>query len=994
MPDEGSPDPIRRGVDTVRQTLIDVGGIIDGVAARVKDIVNETLKAIFEPLGAAIGAGTALVGELVTGLLNNLATVPDVVADGYMKWLELAEKDNGPGTALTRFILDHFSPEVKARIDANIKPPESSVLNVGSPENPAGPDIGRAYANFQSSPGAWKWLLDQFASFAIMLDFSKQIYSSEVSAFAQDVARREPVTPLSPDQLANAAVQTIVPQDWAAHEALRSGVTPELFDILYKITGMPPALEQMLSLLNRGVVDEAAVRLAIAQSHTKTEYTDALIKLRFAVPTPAEITHWLTRDAFIDAFVERYGMDAEYIDSKDKADPLFQKNAVDPDYIKYIWRAHWTLPSPGMAAEMFQRTNDAGEGDSKGLPSGAAIKSVIGQDDLNRLYRAAGYEPFWRDKLLKIAYNPLTRIDSRRMYLAGLIDDDRFYRAQLDIGYDAPTAQLILQWMQAQKAAAQRAQAEKHAAPLMTHMLDLYRRGLMGAPDVVAQADSLGIDKDETTLKLQVADLERTRDLAEKIRQGLHRLFVDGFVTEDEAANRAEAAGFTMAEWVRLRDEWQVEREFRTANDDEKRARELTKAQLIASYKDRLLGLDELTTHLRTMGYHDDEIAVWVALADYDETKRIADLRREAIHQDYVDEIIDVVSARASLAHLQLPGDHVEALLSRWTTEQRRREPHLTVQEVEKLFTNQLIDEGKARDLLHGLRYHDTEVGYLLQLWGFDVGITAERLAIQQQRIANQQQQFAERQQTAAQARAEANAQRVQAASAAAQRRADAATVAAQRREATAQETAARQQARFDKSAADAKARQDAAFAERDKLAQQVNEAKAAAQVATDARQQRTLQASVDRQQRQFDQADKLAQQRNTERINAEQRAQQFKIQAEDRANTRKQAAEARAQIYKVQAETRGEARSLRKEIRSLSAQRAREGRAQAARVAAEQRVAERQAALAQATATAQQQIATLRGTEGLPIQTQAEADFQDAATAARQRLAELGGTQ
>src|SRR5258708_7662290 len=111
-PSEAPSDPIQRGHDTVRQGLVNIGAIIDGVAERVKGIVNDTLRAVFEPIGAALEASTQLVGELVGGLLQNLATPEDVLTGVWKAWEQLGTTNESPGLALVGFLLSHFGPEL------------------------------------------------------------------------------------------------------------------------------------------------------------------------------------------------------------------------------------------------------------------------------------------------------------------------------------------------------------------------------------------------------------------------------------------------------------------------------------------------------------------------------------------------------------------------------------------------------------------------------------------------------------------------------------------------------------------------------------------------------------------------------------------------------------------------------------------------------------------------------------------------------------------
>ena len=987
-------DPVQRAHDQVRQTVIDIGGIISGVADRVKEIINDALKAIFDPLGAALQAQLQVFGDLVGGLLQNLATTPDIVEDFWTKWSELAAKDDGPGTALTRWILANFGGEWGKQITSTTESDKHWFWDYVKLDSPEAPHIGTVYDEFKSKPGWYQAIWG--ALFTVMLTgaYGQELANAELSALGQSVRMNAPVEPLSPAELANAVVQTQVGQEWATQQAARSGLTPELFGIMVNTFGLPPGLGEMLNLLNRGVVDEPTVRQSIAESHTKTKYTDALLQLRYAIPTIAEITHWLTRDAFIDEFVQRYGMDAEYSLSADKANPLFQANAVNADYIKYIWRSHWTLPSPGAGAEMYFRTAPDGAGEDVSLPGGGSTKRIISRDDLQRLYRAAGFEPWWREPLLKIAFQPLSRIDSRRLYLAGQIDDGEFFRSALNLGYDEDTAGKFLAWMQANKAAQQKAQVEKHVAPILTAMRQAYQRGQIGAAEFKARAVDLGEDADIVDVWLQQLDLERETDRANRVRDGLHRLFVDGFISEDEAGNRLQSDGFTSAEWLRLRDDWRVDAEFRAASDDAKAARALTKTNLLNAYRDRLIEESELRQRLTAMGYHQDEQDIWISLTNFEGAQRVANTAREGTHEDYVDQIIDAATARSQLAQLDTPSAAIEAYLRRWTSERRRKTPSISAGQIEAAYKNATLAEDKARSLLSQLRYTSDEVDVLIGAWRQDLSISEQRLQLEQQRFQVQQQQFAARQQ-ATQARTEqaqqasqarlaqqeafAQAQQARQQEASVTRAANAAANAVQRQATALQAASARQ----DKALVAAQAREQQQLAERDKALAQAQTLANQRQAATDARQQKTLDAAVARQQATFQQQDKLYQQRVADRITAEQRAQGYKIAAEQRAQAAEQAKEQRVTAARIQTELRSNRRELEKELRTQSFTIAREQRQQASRIAGEQRLSERKGALAQAQAQAESTIANLR----LQQQQTAQQSAQDILSSVEQQV-------
>lgn len=101
---------------------------------------------------------------------------------------------------------------------------------------------------------------------------------------------------------------------------------------------------------------------------------------------------------------------------------------MSEEWLKHYWRAHWEIPSPRQGYEMLHR-------------------GVIDQDSLEGLLKIGDYAPGWIQPLIDISYNPITRVDLRRLYADGVIDEARVYKGYLDLGYSVENAGLITEWV-------------------------------------------------------------------------------------------------------------------------------------------------------------------------------------------------------------------------------------------------------------------------------------------------------------------------------------------------------------------------------------------------------------------------------------------------------------------------------------------------------------------------------------------------------------------
>lgn len=147
-------------------------------------------------------------------------------------------------------------------------------------------------------------------------------------------------------------------------------------------------------------------------------------ELAYQIPPVADIITMAVREAFTPDIARRFG---QYEDLPTEFVEWVGKKGLNKDWAERYWAAHWSLPSPQQGFEMLHR-------------------GVIGEGDLNMLLRALDIMPFWRDKLIQIAYRPLSRVDVRRMFALGVLDVSGVRKAYTDIGYNEYNADLMTQF--------------------------------------------------------------------------------------------------------------------------------------------------------------------------------------------------------------------------------------------------------------------------------------------------------------------------------------------------------------------------------------------------------------------------------------------------------------------------------------------------------------------------------------------------------------------
>jgi len=147
-------------------------------------------------------------------------------------------------------------------------------------------------------------------------------------------------------------------------------------------------------------------------------YTDIYKTLAYQIPPVADIITMAVREAFTPEIAAKFG---QYQDFPPDLEKYAGQKGLSKEWAERYWAAHWALPSPQQGFEMLHR-------------------GVIDYTELDMLLRAQDVMPFWRDKLVQIAYRRLTRVDIRRMYKQGVLNERDVLESYLEHGYNPENA--------------------------------------------------------------------------------------------------------------------------------------------------------------------------------------------------------------------------------------------------------------------------------------------------------------------------------------------------------------------------------------------------------------------------------------------------------------------------------------------------------------------------------------------------------------------------
>lgn len=283
-------------------------------------------------------------------------------------------------------------------------------------------------------------------------------------------------------------------------------------------------------LLNRGKITQAEYQQKLKELNMIEEQNNLKNIVEY-FPTIEDLVRFAVREAYTPATEEKFGQLKEI-------PPIFlteaKKAGLPEEQAKHFWSAHWELPSLSLGFEMFHRTttnkidNDA---DEIKLPSGASVYNVIGKKTLELLAKSQDVMPFWRDKITAVSYNPLTRVDIRRMYAAGSIDEDKVFRSYLDGGYNEENALALTDFVIKEYS------QEMHGITRAT-LTKAYHEDIINEAEFRDQLKLLKMSDHTIDFYVSLADYDKLMDKLKSLVESLSIQVQDGTITIDEFRNR------------------------------------------------------------------------------------------------------------------------------------------------------------------------------------------------------------------------------------------------------------------------------------------------------------------------------------------------------------------------------------------------------------------------------------------------------------------------
>jgi len=359
--------------------------------------------------------------------------------------------------------------------------------------------------------------------------------------------------------------------DYTTEKAQENGFKLEDIETMFEAMTPLLSVNDIQLLYNRNIIDASTAAEKLAKLGYNEE-NQALIKELFnLLPPLSDMVRMAVREAFSPAIIDAYGL-------HDNLPSDFINNAgllgLNEEWAKAYWAAHWELPSTTAAFEMYHR-------------------GIINDAELNTLLQTKDIMPYWRNKLIQIAYNNYTRVDVRRMHKLGILNEDDVYRSYKDLGYnDDKAANMTAFTIQYN--------AEDNNSATKNDILDSYEKGAIDEQTTKEYLQSLNYD--EASIGYFIAKTEYDKAIKEKNTRLdiIKKQYVKGLFPPEEIHNKLNALNMPAAEIKTTVELWDIER---LARD-----KTFPRSVLNRLYREKKISEQEFRDELRKSGYQDKYI--------------------------------------------------------------------------------------------------------------------------------------------------------------------------------------------------------------------------------------------------------------------------------------------------------------------------------------------------------------------------------------------------
>ena len=486
--------------------------------------------------------------------------------------------------------------------------------------------------------------------------------------------------------------------------ATQWGLHPNYFDALYAANGQIPSPGQLLDLLNRqdgGEIKGPAkytkqyVEDTLRESALKDRYIADIMELRYQLLGASDYIRFAVRDVYDAAARQKLTLDQDF--PPGLAPKLVALGYSDTD-AKDAWAAHWELPSPTQVYEMLHRGK---------LPEGVTVEDYL---------KSADYAPIWRQSLVDISYNPITRTDAKRMYkLRG--DFDALVANFRANGYNEQDSKDLAEFTKEDVSLETRQEKELLVGPVKNKALAMYQSRRISAAELRSTLLQLKYPEEIVSRFITDIDFVRESDRRDDVAAAVKGSYIKALRSKDDTVAILKKTGYTDEGIAEVMESWDILREATELQPHQEVTRDLTKAEILQAFSDDIYDEDQTRGAISALGYDEAETNAIVQRIVLQKARKVLADEVAVIHEEVLQGRSTFDEASIALDKLGVPATTKRLYLIRWGQEREKRIPDFPVALLEKLAGKQLLTTETARFYMNNQGYTEEQQRLLLELW-------------------------------------------------------------------------------------------------------------------------------------------------------------------------------------------------------------------------------------------------------------------------------------
>ena len=225
-------------------------------------------------------------------------------------------------------------------------------------------------------------------------------------------------------------------------------------------------------------------------------------------------------------------------------------------------------------------------------------RGVIDHSELNMLLRAQDVMPFWRDKLVQIAYRRLTRVDIRRMYKQGVLTEREVFESYLEHGYIAENAERMTEFTIKQTLAT----LSKFTSG---DIIKAFASRMISRGDAIGLLRDIGIRPEDANYIVSTAEYKRVWAFTDDQIAGIRNLYKKRVYDENQASDKLARLNLPADQITVLMQQWHYEK-------IEELDATWTTAQTLKFLKRKLITPKRASRELNLNGYDSEHIDILI----------------------------------------------------------------------------------------------------------------------------------------------------------------------------------------------------------------------------------------------------------------------------------------------------------------------------------------------------------------------------------------------